>query len=425
MQLALDVTSEWCQEKELTINPNKTTLVPFTRRRNVHIGELKLGTVGIEQSEEMKYLGVILDRTLTWNKHLSYVTNKALRMAYACQRLYGKTWGLRPKMMAWSYRTIIVPMVTYGSIVWWPKVDQAKTQLTLNKINRNVCLGVTGALKTCPTAAMEVLTGCTPLHICVKAEAARAALRLPDVPTLKEGNLRGHVRILEIFWDTPSLAVSERMNRKLSFSRNFKVVISDRESWRNDNVVVKQGSQLWFTDGSKLEDGSAGAGIVGPNFQRAVAMGKTATVFQAEVHAIELCARECLRRNVIRADICILSDSQAALKALTSYSFRSRLVWECYEILQALSLRNKLVLVWIPGHEGHEGNERADCLAKRGRHCRLNYHLKKLKLVNNDSCRLCKEGQETAEHILCECPAAYRRRTTYFPQTYGSDSICK
>ncbi|GBP06577.1 hypothetical protein EVAR_71852_1, partial [Eumeta japonica] len=38
--------------------------------------------------------------------------------------------------------------------------------------------------------------------------------------------------------------------------------------------------------------------------------------------------------------------------------------WECYEILQALSLRNKLVLVWIPGHEGHEGNERADCLAK-------------------------------------------------------------
>ncbi|GBP08323.1 hypothetical protein EVAR_72502_1 [Eumeta japonica] len=123
---------------------------------------------------------------------------------------------------------------------------------------------------------------CKNRHICVKAEAA---LRLPDGPTLKEGNLRGHVRILEIFWDTASLAVSERMNRKLSFSRNFKVVISDRESWRNDNVVVKQGSQLWFT---------AGAGIV------------------------------------------------------------------------ALSLRNKLVLVWIPGHEGHEGNERADCLAKRG-----------------------------------------------------------
>ncbi|GBP16688.1 hypothetical protein EVAR_73901_1 [Eumeta japonica] len=162
---------------------------------------------------------------------------------------------------------------------------------------------------------MEVLTGCTPLHIYVKAEATRAALRLPDVPTKEEDNLRGH------------------------------------------------GPQIWFTDGSKLEDGSAVAGIFGPNFQRAVAMGKTATVFQAEVHAIELCSRECLRRNVIRTDICILSDSQAALKALTSYLFLSRLVWECYEILQALSLRNKLVLVWIPGHEG---NESVDCLAKRG-----------------------------------------------------------
>ena len=317
--------------------------------------------------------------------------------------------------------------------------------------------------------------------------AARAALRLPDLLRLKEGNLKGHVRILEIFWDTPSLAVSERMSKKLSFSRNFRVVISDRSSWRIENAGIKQGSQLWYTDGSKLEDGSAGAGVVGPNYQRAIAMGKTATVFQAEVHAIELCARECLRRSVSRADICILSDSQAALKALTSYTFQSRLVWECYELLQAISLRNRLVLIWIPGHEGHEGNERADCLAKRGAarsfigpepfcgvnnsfkdnvlrrweeeslvdywralkgmrqakrlmnprdvrpervvnlsrkdirlytglmtgHCKLNYHLKKLKLVSSDSCRLCNEAKETAEHILCECPAACRRRITY------------
>ncbi|GBP05915.1 hypothetical protein EVAR_71266_1 [Eumeta japonica] len=71
------------------------------------------------------------------------------------------------------------------------------------------------------------------------------------------------------------------------------------------------------------------------------------------------------------------------------------------------------------------GRVKSDCILNLSRkdirlytglitgHCRLNYHLKKLKLVNNDSCRLCKEGQETAEHILCECPAAYRCRTTY------------
>ena len=63
-----------------------------------------------------------------------------------------------------------------------------------------------------------------------------------------------------------------------------------------------------------MEDGSTGAGIVGPHFQKAVAMGKTASIFQAEVHALELCARECLRRGISRAKLCIISDSQAALR---------------------------------------------------------------------------------------------------------------
>jgi hypothetical protein len=41
----------------------------------------------------------------------------------------------------------------------------------LSKLQRVACLGITGAMRTAPTAAVEVLLGLPPLHLRVEAEA--------------------------------------------------------------------------------------------------------------------------------------------------------------------------------------------------------------------------------------------------------------
>ena len=61
-----------------------------------------------------------------------------------------------------------------------------------------------------------------------------------------------------------------------------------------------------------------------------------------------------------------LTDSQSALKALSSDQVKSNLVWDCLNALRTLSSRNKLELRWVPGHRGIQGNEKADQLAKKG-----------------------------------------------------------
>jgi ribonuclease HI len=101
-------------------------------------------------------------------------------------------------------------------------------------------------------------------------------------------------------------------------------------------------------------------------WDQAETLGRYTRVFQAEVYAIKACAEENLDRNYRNRKICILSDSQAAFKALDKHQINSKLVWDCYQTLMELANHNRVQLVWVPGHEGIAGNETADHLAKIG-----------------------------------------------------------
>jgi len=63
------------------------------------------------------------------------------------------------------------------------------------------------------------------------------------------------------------------------------------------------------------------------------------------------------------ASVAICSDSQAALKSLSSAKVTSALVAQTVEESQLLSVHNNLRL--LPGHCGIEGNEKVDLLAKQ------------------------------------------------------------
>lgn len=78
------------------------------------------------------------------------------------------------------------------------------------------------------------------------------------------------------------------------------------------------------------------------------------------------CARLLLSKETKKRRINIYSDSKAAIGALAKTTTESSVVWDCMQALNSLGERNSITLVWVPGHQGIQGNEMADSLAKLG-----------------------------------------------------------
>ena len=69
-------------------------------------------------------------------------------------------------------------MVTYAAVVWWPHADHKGAGKQLEYIQRLACLYITGAVRSAPTSALEIIVGIVPLPIYIKQEAMLACYRM-------------------------------------------------------------------------------------------------------------------------------------------------------------------------------------------------------------------------------------------------------
>jgi len=69
---------KWCNKWKIDLNAEKTQAIVFKRRPKMRIeGNVRLKDMDIEWRNEATYLGVKMEKKLTWGSHIEYARQKA------------------------------------------------------------------------------------------------------------------------------------------------------------------------------------------------------------------------------------------------------------------------------------------------------------------------------------------------------------
>ncbi|GIX83505.1 uncharacterized protein CDAR_83511 [Caerostris darwini] len=137
----LNKVHSWIQNNNLHINSSKSFFTIVSKKNYTHIPNIKIGNHKIKYVKDFKYLGIKIDKKLSWNQHLSYVSDKLAKIMNKLNRTTRVYWGLSPPIKKEIYRKILEKVITYGHEIWFK--DQVKQNNKLSSLQRVGLLNIT------------------------------------------------------------------------------------------------------------------------------------------------------------------------------------------------------------------------------------------------------------------------------------------
>ena len=160
MTEALKTLTDYYLKNSLNANPGKTQVCAF--HLNNHQANTKLNITWngqqLENDSYPKYLGVTLDRTLSFNKHVQNVKAKVAARNNLLGKLANSGWGTDPKTLRTTALALSYSTAEYASAVWARSSHANKVDPELN----NACRIVTGQLKCTPLPLLYRTAGIAP-----------------------------------------------------------------------------------------------------------------------------------------------------------------------------------------------------------------------------------------------------------------------
>ena len=118
VQYTLNRANRYFKKWKLSPHPAKTQHIIFSNRRDTDGRRLFLNQEPIPNYDTVKYLGILLDRKLTWNPQITEAAKKGRKAIGMLYPMIGPGNKLSLPNKILMYRQIVRPAITYGGLTW-------------------------------------------------------------------------------------------------------------------------------------------------------------------------------------------------------------------------------------------------------------------------------------------------------------------
>ena len=123
--------------------------------------------------EKTKYLGVIVDKNLSFLEHAKHLRERITQYVSMIKRIAAERWGIKRHVLNVLYGAITLPIVKHGALLWYDSVQKVMVKRSLLALQRALLLLVTKACWTTSTVAMQVIAGAEPMDLVIVENALR------------------------------------------------------------------------------------------------------------------------------------------------------------------------------------------------------------------------------------------------------------
>lgn len=167
-QEVLDRIQAWARRNKLELSPSKTVYLinkspPRQHHRDIR---LTMGSNKVNQVTHHKYLGLIIDPKLNFEKNAAYATTKTRRLAMALRQKASRYWGQSTEAAIRTiYKGALLPILRYGSSVWIDRMKYSKVRRKYTSIHGTMARVISQSYSSVSTDAAGVIAGILPTDL--------------------------------------------------------------------------------------------------------------------------------------------------------------------------------------------------------------------------------------------------------------------
>ncbi|GFY33810.1 putative RNA-directed DNA polymerase from transposon X-element [Trichonephila clavipes] len=396
LQTAVNNIVKWCDSNGHSISASKSCCVHFCRKRGIHPDpEIRIRAVQIPVVPDVRFLGVIFDRRLTFFPHILQLRKRCEKSLNLLKVLSNTSWGADRTSLLRVYQAIVLSRIDYGCVVYGSACNSTLQKLDpVHHMALRIC---SGAFRTSPVQSLYVNCHQLPLDLRRRKLSLAYYSKILSVPShplqnvymstsmkrlydARPSNIRPFMDRMKLHiseLDLPNVHIQQRnlflfqpwstprfhyINPFATYSKSTVAPVVYQRVFAYHRSQYSSYSTI-YTDGSKRAD-YVGCGVVIEDIMHGYRLDTSCSIFTAEAVAIYR-ALQLIDSNMPRK-YCIYTDSMSVLEALENYNVRCHpVVCKILEITSRLYGKGfDIVFCWLPSHVGIIGNEQADNAAK-------------------------------------------------------------